>query len=335
MHNIYQALLIVSFGGPESREEVMPFLENVTRGKPVPKARLLEVAEHYYHFDGKSPINAQNRALKAALEKAFAQKNINLPIFLGNRNANPFIVDSLKDMQSHGVQRALGFFTASMSSYSGCRQYRENIAEAQSTIGETAPHIDKIRAFFNHPLYLETIAERIEECLTENTMTAADSHFIFTTHAIPESMAKHCDYEKQFHESVRLVAHLRNISEEQFTIAYQSRSGAPHIPWLGPDVNDVVRTFARKNIKNLIFIPIGFISDHMEVLYDLDVEAQDTTKKFGLQYARTKTAGTHPLFIDMICELVLERLNPNLPRRAMGTLGARADVCPPDCCQKA
>ena len=334
MQKSFEALMIVSFGGPESHAEVMPFLERVTQGKPVPRERLLEVAKHYYHFDGKSPLNAQNRALKQALEKEFLKRNIGLPIYLGNRNAAPFIVDELREMKAKNITRALGFFTSSMSSYSGCRQYRENIAEAQAEIGDGAPQIEKIRAFFNHPLYIQTVSARLQECLSKFSMEKRDSHFIFTTHSLPISMAKNCDYAEQYKNSSELVAAANVLQPDQVTFAFQSRSGSPHIPWLGPDVNEVVKNIPKGSKKNIIFIPIGFVSDHMEVIYDLDCEAREHVENHGFQFARVKTAGTHPLFIEMICELVAERLQHDQPRRYLGSLGARVDVCPPDCCLK-
>jgi ferrochelatase len=244
----YDAFLLVSFGGPEGREDVLPFLENVLRGRNVPRERMLEVAEHYYHFDGVSPINAQNRALLAAIQDEFAAAGLNLPLYFCNRNWHPLLPDTLRQMRANGVRRAIAFFTSAFSSYSGCRQYRENIAAAQAEVGEGAPEVDKLRVFFNHPGFIEPMVERTAAALGQiPAERRAAAHLLFSAHSIPLAMAQNCDYERQFCESSRLVAEA--VGHVNWRLVYQSRSGPPSQPWLEPDVGDgsmKSRTTSRK-----------------------------------------------------------------------------------------
>ncbi len=328
----YDALLLVSFGGPEGRDEVIPFLENVLRGKPVPRERMLEVAEHYYHFDGVSPINEQNRQLLRALESAFAKHGIDLPIYWGNRNWHPLLTDTLTKMQEDGVGRCLAFVTSAFSSYSGCRQYRENIEAAREQVdGENAPTVDKLRVFFNHPGFVGPTADRVNEALgkiDENRRSA--SKILFTAHSIPIAMADGCRYVEQLNEACRLV--MEKVGDYDWRLVYQSRSGPPSQPWLEPDVCDVLEELADQGeTQDVVVAPIGFISDHMEVLFDLDTEARELCDKVGLNMIRAATVGTDPRFVEMICQLVLERTQ-DMPREALGTLGPSHDVCPIDCC---
>lgn len=328
----YDSFLLVSFGGPERREEVMPFLENVVRGKPVPRERLLDVAGHYFEFDGKSPINDQNRALMAALGSAFKTKGIALPIYWGNRNWNPFLEEALTEMQQAGKKRALAFFTSMFSCYSGCRQYRENITEAQQSLSGEAPSVEKLRMGFNHPGFIDALAGRTEEALSRlPDKFRADASILFTAHSIPLGMAKGCSYELQLQESARLVG--EKLGRENWQLCYQSRSGSPHQPWLEPDIGKVLEEVKSKGSKAVVVVPLGFISDHMEVVHDLDHEAADKALEIGLEFSRAKTVGTHPKFIAMICDLVLERLGQQPERKALGTLGPWHDVCPANCCQ--
>ncbi len=333
MPETYDAFLLVSFGGPESREDVIPFLENVLRGKNVPHARLLEVAEHYYHFGGVSPINAQNRALVEALRGEFALAGVNLPIYWGNRNWNPLLPDTLRQMRADGVQRALAFFTSAFSSYSGCRQYRENVLAAQQQVGEGAPEVDKLRVFFNHSGFIEPMVEQTRAALEQiPAERRAAARLIFTAHSIPLAMATNCQYENHFREAARLVA--EGVGSSQWQLAYQSRSGPPSQPWLEPDVGIALDEIARAGeTKDVVVIPIGFISDHMEVLFDLDEEAKQRAEKLGLHLIRAGTVGTHPRFVRMIRELVQERLSDSPVRLALGNLGPSHDVCPIDCCK--
>lgn len=328
----YDALLVVSFGGPESREEVMPFLQNVLRGKNVPEERMLEVAEHYYHFGGRSPINQQNRDLIAALTRELEQHGPRLPIYWGNRNWAPYLTDALTKMKEDGVQRALAFFTSAFSSYSGCRQYRENIQAAQAQVGPGAPQIDKLRVFYNHPGFIGTMAENVNAALSR-LPTAAREHaqVIYTAHSIPVSMAQNSSYLRQLEESVRLVSEALGRTGDR--MAFQSRSGPPSQPWLEPDVVDTLRAMKQGNTHSgAVIAPIGFISDHLEVLFDLDTEARAACDEIGLPMERAATAGTHPAFVSMIRELIQERVDENPVRRALGTLGPSHDVCPADCC---
>jgi ferrochelatase len=327
----YDALLFVSFGGPEKMEDVLPFLENVLRGKPVPRERMLEVAHHYEQFGGISPLNAQNRALIAAVEELLHREGPNLPIYFGNRNWHPLLTETLRDMAEAGVRRALAFVTSAYSSYSGCRQYRENIAAAQAEVGPNAPSIDKVRVFYNHPLFIEAVADRIVaklQSLPEERRAAA--MLVFTAHSIPTAMANNCQYVAQLTETCRLTAEL--LGHAEWKLVYQSRSGPPTQPWLEPDVCDYLRELAERGVKDVVLSPVGFLSDHMEILFDLDTEARDVAAELGMNLLRAETVGTHPKYVAMIRELILERLADAPERRAIGRFGANHDVCPEDCC---
>jgi ferrochelatase len=328
----YDAVLVVSFGGPESHEDVIPFLEEVLRGRDVPRERMLEVAEHYYHFGGKSPINQQTRELIAALEAELARNGPRLPVFWGNRNWNPLLADTLRDMKQQGIRRALGFLTSAYSSYSGCRQYREDIARGQGEVGPGAPEVDKLRVFFNHPGFIDATEERVTEALRA---VPADSQknvqVVYTAHSIPISMAETSDYVRQLEEVRRLLSERLGVSND--ALVYQSRSGGPGQPWLEPDVLDHLREVkANHRASAVVLAPISFVSDHMEVLYDLDVEARQVCDSLGLPMTRAKTVGVHPKFVAMIRELILERVSSGSERRALGLLGPRADVCAENCC---
>jgi protoporphyrin/coproporphyrin ferrochelatase len=327
----YDAILIVSFGGPESHDDVIPFLENVLRGRNVPRERMLAVAEHYYHFDGKSPINQQTRELIAALKQELAQHGPNLPIYWGNRNWHPMLADTVRQMKQDGIQRALAFVTSAYSSYSGCRQYREDILRARSEVGPGAPELDKIRVFFNHPDFIEATEERLRAALLQIPAAAGqNTQVIYVAHSVPLSMANTSDYVQQLQEVRKLVSGRLQITND--ALVYQSRSGAPGQPWLEPDILDYLREVKEKKLASAVVIaPISFISDHMEVLYDLDIEARQLCDSLSLPIARAKTVGVHPKFISMIRELILERTD-GAERRAIGFLGARQDFCAGDCC---
>jgi protoporphyrin/coproporphyrin ferrochelatase len=324
----YDALLVVSFGGPEGMDDVIPFLENVLRGRNVPRERMLQVARHYELFDGVSPINQQNRDLIAALEKELQQSEPKLPIYWGNRNWHPMLADTLRRMTADGIQNALAFVTSAYSSFSSCRQYLQNISDAQAEVGPGAPRVEKLRAFYNHPLFIEANVDQIRAAW-QQLDDARSAQLVFTAHSIPESMAANCAYAAQLAEVGNLIAQALNI--ENWQLVYQSRSGSPAQPWLGPDICDHLKTLAGAGVTNVVVAPIGFVSDHMEVVYDLDVEAQRVAKDFGLNMVRARTAGTHPAFVKMIRELLLERIN-NEPPRFLGTRGASHSICPPDCC---
>ena len=331
MNQRYDAILLVSFGGPEGMEEVMPFLENVLRGRNVPAERMRAVAHHYELFGGVSPINGQNRALMAALKDELEASGLRLPIYWGNRNWHPLLADTLRQMADDGIRHALAFVTSAYSSYSGCRQYRENIERAREEVGAGAPRVDKLRAFYNHPGFVEPNAEHLRAALEQiPSERRGAAHVAFTAHSIPLSMATGCDYEAQLLETCRLVA--ASAGHENWRLVFQSRSGAPTQKWLEPDILDYLRELKSEGTRDAVVAPVGFISDHMEVLYDLDIEAQRLSEELGLNMIRAATVGTHPTFVRMIRQLILERMDANPSRPALGTRGASHDVCPADCC---
>lgn len=287
----YDALLIVSFGGPEKREDVIPFLENVLRGRNVPRERMLEVAEHYYHFDGRSPINDQNRALIEALRPV-----VKIPIYWGNRNWHPMLGDTVRQMRKDGIQHAVAFVTSAFGSYSGCRQYIEDIARARAEAGEGAPQITKIRPFSEHPKFIQAMTDRVRAALAE----LPHGKLVFTAHSVPLSMAESSPYVRELEQACAAVA--GRIGRNDWKLVYQSRSGPPGQPWLEPDIG----TYLRETRSDVVIVPIGFLSDHMEVLYDLDTEARAVCEGLGVKMVRAGTAGTHPAMIEMIAELVTE-----------------------------
>lgn len=311
----FDAFLLLSFGGPEKHEDVLPFLENVTRGRGVPRERLMEVAEHYYHFDGISPINDQCRALLQDL-------HLELPIYWGNRNWTPFLADTMRQMVADGRKKVLAFPTSAFSSYSGCRQYREDVLKAQAEVGAEAPEVVTVRRFFNHPGFVEVMTESLQTALA----ATPGAKVIFTAHSVPMSMADSSPYVEQLLEAARLAA-----GDAPYRLAYQSRSGPPQIPWLEPDILDVLREEKAAGTEAVVVQPIGFLSDHMEVMYDLDYEAAHVAQELGMRFTRAATAGTHPRFIQMIRELV-EEYTHDAPAQAVGNLPARPPVCPMDCC---
>jgi ferrochelatase len=294
----------------------------------VPRERLLDVAHHYELFGGVSPINEQNRALIAALEPELRAHGVDLPVYFGNRNWHPFVGDTMRQMHDDGVHRALAVFTSAFSSYSGCRQYREDLFNAQQRVGIDAPEVPRIRMFYNHPGFIEANVDRVLDALGE--LAAGDVHIAFTAHSIPEAMAKNCAYESQLQEAGRLVAEALGV--EDWSVAYQSRSGPPQVPWLEPDISDHLAAVAARGVGSVVVSPIGFVSDHLEVLFDLDVEARATAERLGLAMARAGTAGTHPAFVAGLRELVVERMTPGAERRSLGRFGPSHDVCAPDCC---
>jgi ferrochelatase len=327
----YDAVVIVSFGGPEGLDEVMPFLDNVLRGKGVPEERKLEVAHHYELFGGVSPINAQNRELVEKVKENLLEKGIDLPILLANRNTEPFIPDVLAECKEKGYQKLLAYVTSGFSCYSGCRQYRENLMTAQAGIGPDAPKFDKIRTFFNHPLFIEVVSEKVSEAV--DLLPAEDRahpHVVFTAHSIPMAMANTSPYVEQLTEAARLVAERLEISD--WDLVYQSRSGPPSMPWLDPDICDHLDDLHGKGVSSVVVSPLGFVSDHMEVLFDLDLEARDHAAKIGMNYVRAATPGNDPKMVELVVELIRERLEDWPDRRTIGRLPAKHDVCPATCC---
>ncbi|MEP6921933.1 MAG: ferrochelatase [bacterium] len=327
----FDALLVVSFGGPEGMDDVIPFLENVLRGRNVPRERMLGVAKHYEMFGGVSPINQQNRKLIAALQEEFASNGPKFPIYFGNRNWQPLLADTLEQMKADGVKRALAFVTSAYSSYSSCRQYLENIAEAQKTVGPGAPQVEKLRAFYNHPLFIQANVENIAAAFKQiPEARRAAAALVFTAHSIPKAMADNCAYQGQLEESGRLIA--ESLGQPNWRVVYQSRSGPPTQPWLEPDVLDYLKELSAGGVTDVVVAPIGFVSDHMEIIYDLDTEALRLSEALGLNMVRARTAGTHPKFVEMIRELILERTNSDSNRRSLGARGASHDICAVDCC---
>jgi len=308
--NSFDALLIVSFGGPEKHEDVLPFLENVLRGKNVPRERMLEVAEHYYHFDGRSPINEQTKELIAAVEQEFRNHGVKMPVYWGNRNWHPFLADTLKQMQADGIRHAAALVTSAFGSYSGCRQYREDIARALQAAGTQDLLIEKLPNFCDREEFIATMVDRVRATMVElpppersGAGPIKAEQLIFTAHSIPLSMAESSPYVRQLKEASARVAAACRVSN--WTLVYQSRSGPPSQPWLAPDICDYLREQHAAGVHSVILCPIGFISDHMEVLYDLDTEARALCDQLGIKMVRAGTAGSHPKMISMLRDMVL------------------------------
>lgn len=353
----YDALLLLSFGGPEAPEDVVPFLENVTRGRGIPKERLTEVGKHYFLFGGVSPINEQNRELLAALRKDFAGHGLDLPVYWGNRNWAPFLVDTLREIAEDGHRRVAVLATSAYAGYSGCRQYRENLADAlEQLIGEGVPElrVDKLRHFYNHPGFVRPMVDATLAALAELPAGVRDgARLAFTTHSIPEAMAETSGapgdpargrpggaYVAQHLDVARLIAEAveaaTGVADRPWELVFQSRSGAPHIPWLEPDICDHLESLHAEGAPAAVMIPIGFVSDHMEVKYDLDTEARAKAAELGLPVSRAATVGADPRFTAAVRELVLERAEAErgtpVERCALGALGASHDVCAVACC---
>jgi ferrochelatase len=340
----YEAILVVSFGGPERPEDVMPFLENVTRHRGIPSDRLTEVAAHYLAFGGRSPINDQNRALVAALERELDHAGLSLPVYWGNRNWNPYLADELARMRDDGVRRAVVFVTSAYSSYAGCRQYREDLAAAVTVVGPRAPRLDRLRQCFDHPGFVLANADGVAGALGElPAAVRQETRLIFVTHSIPITMAETAGptggaYVAQ-HQAVAAAVvedlERRTGVRHEFDLAYCSRSGSPQTPWLEPDVNDHLKSLGTE-VAGVVLAPIGFVSDHMEVGYDLDTEALDSAGELGLPAVRAATAGTHPAFVAAIRDLVIERAaverGEHVRRASIGPPGPSHDRCPVGCC---
>ncbi|HEY0903160.1 MAG TPA: ferrochelatase [Marmoricola sp.] len=340
----YDALLLVSFGGPERPEDVVPFLRNVTAGKDIPAARLAEVGAHYDLFGGRSPINDQNRALLAAIREDFASNGIDVPVYWGNRNWDPYLADTLGKMAADGVSRAACLLTSAYSSYSGCRQYRENLADAVAEV-PGAPHLDRLRAYFNHPGFVEpNVDAALASLALLPDAVRREAHLVFVTHSIPTTMNatsgpigeayahQHRSVAEEISDRVREETGHRYPS----ALVYCSRSGPPSVPWLEPDVNDHLRVLADRDVPAVVLVPIGFVSDHMEVVYDLDVEAMATARELGLACERAATAGVDPRFVAMVRDLLLERAaaerGEDPVRASLGAVPPAWDVCATGCC---
>lgn len=335
----YDAFLLVSFGGPEHPEDVQPFLANVTRGRGVPPERLAEVARHYLSFGGVSPINEQNRRLLTAVTDELAAAGVPLTAYWGNRNWHPMLLDTLRQMRLDGVRRAIALVTSPYGSYSSCRQYLDDIAVVRAAIGPDAPVVDKIRHYHDDPGFVGPHADAVRIALsTLDLSRRATTRLVFTAHSIPTSMAANAGpfggrYEAQLRETAALVS-AAGAPGLPWDLVWQSRSGPPAVPWLAPDINDHLSALASAGVTDVVVSPIGFISDHLEVVWDLDTEAAATAKRLGLGYARAATPGTDPRFVAMVRRLVQERLLGSGPAERLGEIEVW-DACPGHCCPPA
>jgi ferrochelatase len=328
------AVLLVSFGGPERPEDVVPFLENVTRGRNIPRARLEEVGRHYFLFGGVSPINGHCRALVDALQEELLRTGRELPVYWGNRNWHPLLEETLRTMAADGIRRAVAVATSAYSSYSSCRQYLDDIDRARAAAGARAPVVEKLPPFYNHPGFVEAMAARTREVLQSVHGDLSRLGLVFSAHSIPAAMAAACDYEAELREAAALVAERAAPAGVAWSLAFQSRSGPPAQPWLEPDVCDHLRALRKAGKETVVVAPLGFVADHMEVRYDLDVQARAVADEVGLVFRRVPTVGTDPLFVSGLCELFVDHI-AGRPPRALGARGARPYPCAPGCCAPA
>ncbi|MYG88478.1 MAG: ferrochelatase [Acidimicrobiales bacterium] len=323
------SVLLQSFGGPEGPDDVMPFLQNVTRGRDVPAERLAQVSQQYLRHGGVSPINEQNRSLLAALSSELARRGTPLACYWGNRNWHPFLRDTVGQMAGDGRRHAAVIVTSAFSSYSGCRQYHEDLARAADEV-PGAPRLSRVRVYGNHPGFAGALAERIREAL-DGARLPSDVRTLFTAHSVPNRMAASCDYEAQLSDAAEAVAGMAGLTGD-IEVVYQSRSGPPHVPWLGPDVSDRLAQLGSTGCRTALVVPLGFVSDHMEVLADLDTKARATAARAGITMVRARSVGTHPLFVEALVDLVEETAGLRADRPAVGRLGPRPDSCAPGCC---
>jgi ferrochelatase len=335
---VYSGVLFLSFGGPEGPDDVLPFLENVTRGRNVPAERLAAVAKQYEEFGGVSPINDQNRTLIAALRSELDVHGIDLPIYWGNRNWRPYVVDAVRTMAGDGIERALLLVTSAYSSYSACRQYQDDVAAAVAEVGATAPAFDKIRHYFDHPGFIDPQVDVVRRAVDAiDPARRATTRLLFSAHSIPVAMAAAAGpdgdlYVAQLQAAAALIAS-GGAPDLRWDLVFQSRSGPPTVPWLEPGIGDHLRGLPAAGVTDVVVVPVGFVSDHMEVRWDLDTEAAAIAAELGLGFTRTPTAGTDPRFVAMLRELIAERLDPQCPKRALSPLGPSHDACPSDCCR--
>ena len=335
------ALLLLSFGGPEGPGDVRPFLENVTRGRTVPPARLDEVERHYLRFGGVSPINRLNRDIVAGIERELAAAGIAMPVYFGNRNWHPMVADTVAAMAADGVRDALVFPTSAYGGYSACRQYHEDLAGARAAVGDGAPRLTKLRQFFDHPLFVEANADAVRAALAE---VGRPARLVFTAHSVPVAADAVAGppveggrrYSRQLAEVARLVADAVGVTEHD--LVWQSRSGPPSVPWLEPDVVDHIDALHTAGVDAVVVSPIGFVSDHIEVLWDLDDEARGRAAEHGMAFARAATAGTDPRFARLVVELVREQLDGATPRALSAIppagFGVDGEPCAPGCCER-
>jgi protoporphyrin/coproporphyrin ferrochelatase len=334
MRSVSDALLVLSFGGPEGTADVRPFLENVTRGRGVPPERLDAVEEHYRHFGGISPLNARNRELIAAI-----RDRIDVPVYFGNRNWHPMVEDAVAQMTRDGVRRALVFATSAYGGYSACRQYHEDIARARKAVGESAPELVRLRHFFDHPGFVAANADAVRAAFGQ---VGPGARLVFTAHSVPSTADATAGppgegghrYSRQVAEAARLVA--AEVGVGEYDVVWQSRSGPPQVPWLEPDVLDHLDAVAAAGAPAVVVAPVGFVSDHVEVVWDLDTEARNRAAELGIGFARAMTAGPDPRFADMVVELMAEHTGGAPPRRLStvpsGGCAVNGALCAPDCC---
>jgi protoporphyrin/coproporphyrin ferrochelatase len=335
------AVLLLSFGGPEGEADVRPFLENVTRGRGVPPERLDEVAQHYLHFGGVSPINQLNRDLIEAIRAELARTGIELPVYFGNRNWHPMVEDTVGTMSADGVRRALVFPTSAYGGYSACRQYDEDILRARAAVGTAAPELVKLRQFFDHPLFVEPFADAVRAAAAE--LGTDEYRLVFTAHSIPNSFDATAGpaeegghrYSRQVAEAARLVAAAVGVGE--YDVVWQSRSGPPRVPWLEPDIVDHIDASHTDGVRAVVVCPVGFVSDHLEVVWDLDTEARARASELGMAFARAATPSRDPRFAELVVELVREHVQ-DAPARKLSAFPAagrtvNGELCAVDCCQ--
>lgn len=343
----YDALLWLSFGGPEGPDDVMPFLENVTRGRGVPPERLEAVAEHYYHFGGASPINELNRQAISAVEQELSDTGLDLPVYFGNRNWHPMVEDTLARMAADGVSSALVFPTSAYGGYSACRQYDEDISRARSAVGQQAPRLTKLRQFFDHPLFVtpfsDAVAAAHRRLDTASARTAPTARTVFVAHSVPTAADRAAGppgsggerYSQQVREASRLVAERVGVSD--YDVVWQSRSGSGQIPWLEPDIVDHIDALHANGTTGVVVCPVGFVSDHLEVVWDLDNEAAERAAEHGMEFARAATPNGDPRFAELVVELVREHVSDapvrklsDFPQAGCTTDGA---PCAVGCCE--
>ncbi|MDQ2838064.1 MAG: ferrochelatase [Actinomycetota bacterium] len=331
------AFLLLSFGGPQGPDDVLPFLRNVTAGRGIPDERLAEVAEHYLHFGGISPITAQNEALLAAIEAEFGRRGIELPVYFGNRNWHPLLAEATGRLVADGRRHALVLATSATGSYSGCRQYREDLAGALATVGSDRLQFTKLRHYFDHPGFIAANVAAVRAALASlPAELREDARLVFTAHSIPVSMNDTAGpsgglYLAQHRATARLIAESVRGAGADFDLVWQSRSGPPQVPWLEPDINQHLRSLAEAGSRAVVVAPSGFVSDHLEVLWDLDEEARATAAELGLAFVRAATAGIDPAFVSGLVDLVAEQLTGQ-PTESLSELGICGWQCPADCC---
>ena len=325
----FDSLLLLSFGGPENSDDVMPFLRNVTAGRGVPDERLAVVAEQYELFGGKSPINELNQQLLCALDEELASRGHEMATFWGNRNWHPFVTDTIADLKSLGHTSTVCLVTSAFSSYSGCRQYHEDLDRARNEV-PGAPNIERVRVYWDHPDFLGTAAELLAES-REAAGLSSETPVLHSAHSLPLSMAANCDYQEQLNEAASIVNELAGM-RGPYEVVFQSRSGPPSVPWLTPDIDQRIHELAEQGTQELLVHPLGFVADHMEVLFDLDTQSAAAAKEAGVKMVRTPTVGTHPRFVSMLVDLVEEAAGLRADRPSLSKSGPRPDKCNSQCC---